>query len=401
MKRLRSNTSLILFSIVNAIVLMLVCYFMDNWSFSLFSGPSVGQRIEQVKTISGIKTDRIPDDYVFINTAYDRQLVTVLDEYGFPEGEIDITHRGKLAEFINSLDGRHKYVMMDILISDRYLSDDDSLLVASILNQDRIGIARSATADLLDERLIPKAGYIDYSTDIFESNFVKYEFLKDGKATLPYMAFIEENPEEQFKTIGPFYFRNGQLARKSLILRFPIRLFEDSTSEGESSDESFMQEKVIYNLGADILDMGVDIPSLVKDKIVVIGDFSEDDFHDTYMGPIAGPVINLNALEALRNRELEIPWWIVVGLFVLYFAITYLIFKPWLFDRFVDRWMAKTLKRSKVLGFLLSFAGYSVIFFIIAAVIYLTSGYDINVFIPSIWFTILSGIKKYISYAKN
>lgn len=380
-------------SIVNAIVLFLVCYFADNWRFSILTGPSVGQRIEQAREVLGWAEDRIPEDYVFINTAYDRELVPVFDEYGLPEGEIDITDRRKLAEFISQLDNKHKYVMIDVLLSDRFKSESDSLLIAEILNTENIGIARSSTAQLPDERLIPKSGYTDYATDIYETNFVKYEFLKDGSETLPYKVFLSEKPEEKLTSYGPFLFNNGRLAWKSLTLRFPIKLWNDT----KAWDEANMQEKVILNLGADILDMGVDIPELVKDKIVVIGDFREDDIHDTYMGKIAGPVININALEALRNNELEIPWWIVVFLLALYTGITFFVFLSDKYNNLINNLLNHIRLKNKFIRYLLSFVGFSVLFAIISGIIYLVSGVDINILLPSLWFTFLYGIKKHFS----
>ena len=380
-------------SIVNAIVLFLVCYFADNWRFSILTGPSVGQRIEQAREVLGWAEDRIPEDYVFINTAYDRELVPVFDEYGLPEGEIDITDRRKLAEFISQLDKKHKYVMIDVLLSDRFKSESDSLLIAEILNTENIGIARSSTAKLPDERLIPKSGYTDYATDIYETNFVKYEFLKNGNETLPYKVFLSEKPEEKLTSYGPFLFHNGRLAWKSLTLRFPIKLWNDT----KAWDEANMQEKVILNLGADILDMGVDIPELVKDKTVVIGDFREDDIHDTYMGKIAGPVININALEALRNNELEIPWWIVVFLLALYTGITFFVFLSDKYNNLINNLLNHIRLRNKFIRYLLSFVGFSVLFAIISGIIYLVSGVDINILLPSLWFTFLYGIKKHFS----
>lgn len=391
MKRNSKIIRLIAISIVNAIVLLLVCYFADNWRFSTLSGPSVGQRIEQAKEVIGWAEDKFPEDYVFINTAYDRELVPVFDEYGLPEGEIDITDRKKLADFISQLDNRHKYVMMDVLLSDKFQSNSDSLLIASILNTERIGVARSSTVPILDERLIPKSGFTDYATDIYETNFVKYEFLNSGNETLPYKVFLSERPDGRLTSFGPFHFHNGRLAWKSLTLRFPIKLWSDT----KTYDEDNLQEKVILNLGCDILDMGMDIPKLVDGKIIVIGDFREDDIHDTYLGKIAGPVINVNALEALRNNQLEIPWGLIVFLFVLYSGTTFLIVMPEHYNRIIGSKVSRLRPKNKFLRYLLSFVGYTAIFSIFAIIIYLSFGIDINVLIPSLWFTLISGIMRY------
>lgn len=398
--KLRRNTPKIIgLSIANAIVLLLVCYFVDNWRFSLLNGPSVGQRIEQLKEIGGLGKEYVPEDYVFINISYDKELVPVYDEYGLPEGVMDITDRSKLTEFLSQLDNKHKYVMMDVLLDNRYRSDSDSSLTETILKNDRVGIARSATADLIDKRLIDKSGFIDYSTDIYETNFVKYEFLKDEEETLPYKIYLSENSNGEIKSFGPFYFKDGNLAWKSLTLRFPIKLWNETIHNEGNLVKEGLQEKLILNLGRDALAM--DIPSLVKDKIVVIGDFFEDDIHDTYLGKIAGPVINVNALEALRNNELVIPWWLVIFLIIFYGLTTYYILLPKGYNNLVNKLLNHKRLQNKFIQYLLSFVGFSAIFTIVAGAIYLIFGMDINVFIPSLWFTFLYGLNKHFLNNEN
>lgn len=384
---IKSQKKVLWFSAINAILLLLVCYFADNLKYSILSGPSIGQRIEQFREVAGITKDNIPEDYVFINIAYDRQLIPVLDEYGLPQGNIDITDRDKLTAFIQQLGNTHKYILMDVLLSDKYQSEADSALIQTLLNTDRISVSRSNTAELIDKRLNEIAGYTDYSTDIYETNFVKYEFINDGNPTMPYMAFVATEEYHPVHSLGPIYWSNWHFHWNSLTLRFPIKLW-DSHTAGDNGCANDWNEKKILNLGADILDMGIDIPTLVKDKIVVIGDFSEDDIHDTYLGKIAGPVINVNALEALRNNELEIPWTLIIFLFALYCAVCYQTVRQPISTN-------KVLKRlhldNKVFRYILSFIGYSFLFAIISGGIYLVCGIDINILIPSLWFTFLRG----------
>lgn len=382
----KSRKKALWFSAIIAFLLVVLCYFVDNLKYSIVSGPSVGQRIEQFKEVAGMAKDSIPDDYVFINIAYDRQLVPVLDEFGFPQGEIDITDRNKLTSFFNQLDDKHKYILLDVLISDNYKSDADSALVSSLIQTDRVSISQSRTVDLIDESLTGKGGFTDYSTDIFETNFVKYQFLNEGEPTMPYMAYQTIEPRKEIHSFGPIYWSNGHFYWNSLTLRFPIKLWNNPTID-ENSDIAW-QEKRILNLGADVLDMGIDIPALVKDKIVVIGDFTEDDIHDTYLGKIAGPVININALEALRNNEAEIPWKLVIFLLLLYTTVGYITLRrPLSADSILKRLHIDT----PIIKYILSFVGYSFLFSLISGGIYLLCGIDINVILPSVWFTFLKG----------
>ena len=374
------------FSMISTFVLLLVCYLTDNIGYSLLSGPSVGQRIEQFREFSGLSKDVIPDDVVFINIAYDRELVPVRDEYSLPKGNIDITNRDYLNRFLSEAEG-YRHMLLDVLISKDYQSESDSLLVATIKSKKDISIALSEDTELIDSTLLKIAGYTDYSTDILETNFVKYEFSKGSQATMPLKAYRELTGDAGFKSFGPLHFHNGRLSWKCLTLRFPTKLWIGSRHNDENS---MLEEKIILNLGSDILDTGLDIKKLIKDKIVIIGDFTEDDIHDTYLGKIAGPVINLNALEALFRNELEIPWSLVVFLFMTYTAVSYIIVRRVSFA-FVTKIVSKYSKRSLFTRYLISFLGISALLTGMAIVIYLISGCDINIIIPSLCFTLLRG----------
>lgn len=373
------------FSILSSIVLLFLCYFADNIGYSLISGPTVGQRVEQFREFSGFAEDVIPEDVVFINVAYDRELVTIEDEYGLPKGNIDITNRESLTNFLSGAVG-YRFLILDVLLSKEYQSPSDSLLISTLLKKSNLVIANSENISLLDSTLIPIAAFTDYSTDILETNFVKYEYSKNGKPTLPLHAFNEMTGDKGFGSFGPFYFKNGRLCWKSLTLRFPTKLW----SEYRQDNGSQINEKILMNMGSDILETGIDIGALVKDKIVIVGDFTEDDIHDTYLGKIAGPVINLNALEALFSNELEIPWSLVGFLFLSYTAISYVIVSR-VSLAFVTKVISKYSKRSLFTRYLISFIGISALLTCMAIVIYLFSGCDINIIIPSLWFTLLRG----------
>lgn len=148
-----------------------------------------------------------------------------------------------------------------------------------------------------------------------------------------------------------------------------------------------------YNMGSDLLDIDVDAGVLAKDKLVVIGDFEENDMHDTYLGKIAGPIINLNAYYALVNDDLSIPWWEIVFLILFYAVISYFIFR-----RISVMATIPFLKKIKsgFARFLLSYVGISTLLLAVAVAMYLLFGLDMNVFIPSIYFTLLIPLRKYV-----
>ncbi len=384
---IKRNAKALNISIFNALALLLLCYFFDNLPYSFLGGATLGQHFEQIKEYLKPSNEELPSDLLLINIAYDRELVDVTDEFGLPKGNIDITDRTKLYDFIGGMkDSEYKYVVLDVAFSDEYKTEQDSALFNLIVNMENIVVAKGEEVALADSSLLNVARYCDYSIHISESNFVKYEYIRNGEPTLPYQIY-QDLYGKSISSIGGFYFFNGRLATKSIVLRHPIKLWNRTSILSETSDWAQLQ---YFNLGSDVLGMGLDIPSLVRNKIVVIGDFCENDMHDTYLGKIAGPVINLNAYYALVNDDLSIPYVEIIFLFVLYFAISMFILK----DVNVFRYLPFTVK-SKTMGFICSFIGLSFVLTVIALIWYILFGLDVNILIPSIYFSVFGIIIKY------
>lgn len=397
-------------SLFNALVLLVVCYMADNSAFFISNGLTVGQKIEQARAfladgldgdndayrkhsancfleryfmewLSGDE-DSILKDYELINVAYDRELISVIDQNNFPKGNIDITDRKKLTDFISQTADAHKYIILDVRLARPYSSPHDSALIEAILRTNRIAVACAEGSELLDPRLNSKAFFTDYSVDILQTDFMKYEFVRNGQYSMAYKTYIDLTGEKPVEQYGPFYMKDGKLYWKSLIQRFPVKLWNSSVTKNKGENITFSEDKIL-NLGSDMLDMGMNIPDRIKGKIVIIGDYTEDDIHTTYIGKIAGPVIHLNALNSLLNNETEVPWWLIVIIGGVYTVITYILIKRVRIFRVLQR-----LKMDRpVVHTLISFVGLSTLFAVMAGIIYLSTGKDINVFIPAVWFT--------------
>lgn len=373
----------------NAIAVFLSCYFIDSLPYSFVGDATIGQRYEQIKQYFNPSHDKIPSDLLLINVAYDREFVEVYDDFGFPKGNIDITDRAKLLELLSQLkEADYRYILLDVAFSEDYHTENDSALFNTISDMKNIVISKSANFKLADSILESKARYSDYSTHISESNFVKYEFIRNGEPTMAYQAYMDLYGKS-ISSFAGLYFFNDRLANKSIVLRFPIILWNKVSTHSESEDIGQVQ---YYNLGTDILQMGVDITQSAKDKIVVIGDFCENDIHNTYLGKMAGPIININAFYALFNDNLSIPFIEIVFLLVLYFAISLSMIKEISIRQYIP--LAKKIK-SRTAGFIFSFIGLSFGLTLIGLLCYVLWGWDINVLVPSLYFSIFGTILKY------
>lgn len=388
-KSIIRNSVAVKISIANAVVLFLLCYFVDNSPYSFLCDATLGQHVDQLKQAISPTNEEIPDELLFVNVAYDRELVEIKDEFGFPKGNIDITDRTKLLNFLSQLkDSDYRYIILDVSFSDKYSTPQDSALFNTIAGMKNIVVAKSDEFELADPILLEKACYTDYSYHILENNFVKYEFIRNGEPTIPYKMFMDLYGNS-ISSFAGFYFFNGKLASKSVVLRYPITLWNRVTS---NSDDREIGKLNYYNLGSDILDLGVDVPSLAKEKIVVIGDYTENDMHDTYMGPIAGPVINVNAFYALVNDDLSIPYLEIIFLLILYFAISLYLLKEIDISKYIPR--VKKIK-SATFHFVFSLIGLSFVLTFIAIIWYIIWGIDINILIPSLYFSLFGLIIKF------
>lgn len=386
---LKRNSKALIISLINAIAVFLLCYFIDNMPYSFVGDATVGQHFEQIKQIINPTPDDIPTDLLLINVAYDRELVNVTDEFGLPKGNIDITDRTKLLDFLSQIkNADYKYIILDVIFSKEYQTARDSALFNLIREMDNIVISKSENFELADSILIDKARYSDYSTHISESNFVKYEFIRNGEPTIPYQVY-QDYYKDSISSFAGFYFFNGRLANKSVILRFPITVENKVVPQSDSDGIGHLK---YYNLGSDIMDMEVDIPLLAKNKIVVIGDFCENDIHGTYLGKISGPIINVNAFYALVNDNLSIPFLEIVFLLILYFTISMFFLKEVEIKRYIP--VVKKVN-SKTLSFIFSFIGLSFVLTLIGLICYILFGLDINILIPSLYFSLFNIIIKY------
>lgn len=379
----KSRRKPIILSIISAIALLALCYIVNNLSYSITDGANIGQRIEQLKMMSSDTEDSIPDELCLINVAYDRQLIPLIDSIQGPKGNIDITDRDKLVRLLNELKTtNYKYIVLDVAFEKGYDSPADSVLFPLIASMDKIVVSKSNSKPIASDLLLPKLSSTDYSIHIAESNFVKYDYIRNGQPTLPYRMYLDlhGNP---ISSHGGVYFFNGHPAYKSVVLRHPVRL-EDPLKP--DSDANYAAEQKYYNLGVDFLDPDFDISRAVDGKIVVIGDFTENDFHDTYLGRISGPIININAYYALVNDNLSIPYSLIIFLFLFYALLSYCIIRR--VSVFKSLPVIKHIT-SKTIRLIISFISVTTLMAIVSALLYIFFNLDLNITIPSLYFSLL------------
>lgn len=371
---------------IGSVAVIFICYLYDNSPYSI-GGANVGQYIEEARQYFGHKTDSVPDDVYLINVSYDHELIPVIYSDSLPliKGDIPVTDRSKLVSLLSQLkDTQYRYIILDLLFAKDENSPADSALFALISSMDNVIVATTETAEINPALPPSKLGSCDYSTHLFETNFVKYEYLRHGEPTVPYRVYMDLYGK-QFSRRGCFYFLDGRLATKSVVLRLPYNIWN---SEKTCPDDFFGVKllSVYHNLGSEILLPEIDLTEKVKDKIVIVGYFAEDDIHDTYLGPVAGPLVILNAYAALVKGYQYISLWLVAFLFVLYTIILYCIFGRYSLFQAIP--VLRKIKADWML-ILISFISFTTLLTVISGVVYILFDLDVNVLIPSTIFTLL------------
>ena len=135
-----------------------------------------------------------------------------------------------------------------------------------------------------------------------------------------------------------------------------------------------------------------------ENKIVVIGDLFAHDLHITYVeDEMSGAIINLNTYLNLEKGNHLIKGWEVLCLLIFYVLM-------FLFVVGCEKWWYKIpfwqrFWQADITQFIISFVSWTVIFHGLAIVLY-RYGIFYNIWLPIVWFTLISKIFKLIIQPK-
>lgn len=325
------------------LMILLSVWIADRFDIVVGDGETGMKYVRIAQLVSGVEDEPLPSDILAVNIGYDRQLTEVCDDYGMPMGRIDITDRNALRVFLDAIkDTPYKSVILDVFFDQSLPAEGDSALFALVNSMDRLVIPVHADGSLshaIDRKNIASG---DYTVTYEQSSFVKYPFI--GAGGLPSMALAAYRHE--LGSQGRRDFGEGLFIQKSPILTLPIVLWGPYDIDNR---------KTWYNLTADLLECysPSELARLVEGKHVVVGDFTNVDFHETYVGAIPGALIHINALVALQRGKTTVKLLSALFLCIGCFVICRFMASGWtLWDYF--HW-----KPGRFMGFLLSFVGFS------------------------------------------
>lgn len=268
-----------------------------------------------------LKLDNKPvkDSVIFIDVSKD--IVLEHDSINgnipaFADAQTVYTDRGKLAKLFSILrqhPNEYKYILCDIAFLDAL--PGDSILKKEIEKTPKL-IAGSLFEDDQYKQPIFHIAHGCVNFYLLEENtFSKMQiYYNDSIKTLPTAMIEGEEPSNVFSKGKLFTYHNNKPAFNNIIPEFYYRNYDLVRSDTSAHPNLFYLSEI--NAVPDPLDY-------LKNKYIVIGNFGETDKHETYLGPMPGPLILFDTFLTLKNQTIVITISWVLFLFIFYFPISY------------------------------------------------------------------------------
>lgn len=390
-----------------AFILLLFTYYYWNRSYTYGYGDDIIARAAMIKDLT-VEDDYDGSNVVPVNVAYDKVLIPHVDERdGTVAGVKAITDRGKMLSFLKMLKDRdmYEYVVCDVNFDD-YQTEYDDELFRTIASMRDIVVASNNPAEV-SEIIREKTVRAYYKVRKVGDDFMKYEYLyPDGEPGMA-LRIWEDITGGELKERWWGYTMNGKICVRSIVPDFRYSIYDDITDAYERSVKNVnVYTSRIYNLGAHVVEpyeKGLTSGKFFDGKIILIGDLTDQDIHDTIVGAQSGTVIIFNAFLALLNGDNIIPFWVYLLLFVVFWLESMFLFRHKFGLKISSLKIVRRIRvcclrklslkgRNRLngfLGILLDFVSYSTPLVLVALFIYAVCGIFVNaIIIGVIFFTI-------------
>ncbi|MEQ9468917.1 MAG: CHASE2 domain-containing protein [Ekhidna sp.] len=344
-------------------------------------------------TVMDFSSRDMPDskDYALINTSYDLQLIDRYDEFGFPVGNQAITDRQKLAQLlhvINAGNEKPKYIIIDIHFVDSSAFDDELLTALKILDNVILSAHINDFGELEKPIFDINYGISDYLIGSAFDGVYKYQLVYNDSSKLLPLKVYESLSQTQSDKVGPFIRLGDQWTMNNFIMNY--RILQKDIYDQEAGFNPVSLGELLYLTDEDIQDF-------VAGKVVVIGDFFENDMHETVLEITAGPLILLNAFLTIWHGDTVVNIWFLLLLTVAFGYLSYLAFVE---GDLIEKRINK-ITRGKFTKYLAGFASYFLILSITSLATYWLFNIHINVFFIAIAFYLTDQIAGFLIYRRQ
>jgi hypothetical protein len=343
-------------------------------------------------------------------------------------GKRPITDRKRIAEFLNLLNKnpQYKFIILDLYLKDSSDRASDLQLQTALTNTKNILIPYHKGPDGFALRPIVKASQAlsDYEKVSVENKFLQFKLVQgDSLKTTP-LVMYESLTGKKFKSGTVVNHLDNQLSLNNFLIDFTVFSRDINRSGGDESGinagrdssrynilylsdllgdqlrqslplDSSMPEKIAIEIREAIVTEYVkeQISNFTKDRIIIIGDFSEADIHDTIHGRMPGPLILLNIFLSLESGDNLYNLWFILFLFIGYFIVSY---KCYTHYDLLDDLLWKLVAWTGVKRFSLSFMGYILYFIILSVFSYFIFNIQLTILILALYMELLEWVVKYL-----
>lgn len=331
------------------------------------------------------------EDFALINTSYDLQLIDRLDDFGFPVGQRVITDREKLTFVLDAIakaENPPKFIICDIhfldstafdVRLDTTLQKFENLIISYHLND--YGEIETPIFENINR------GLSDYVIGSVFDGVYKYQLLHHDSLKLTPLKIFEDLNGIQPEPIGPFVKIGDRWTPNNFIMNY--RLLQKDIENIEAGFNPVNMGELLYLEDQDIQDF-------VAGKIVVIGDFFENDMHETLFEITAGPLILLNAFLNIQSGDTYVNFWFFLLLFTCYCYFSYMVFVE---GDYMESRITKYFGAVKLANYLAGFMSYLILLTLLSCVTFSVFNIHLNVFFLAVTLYLMDKIVGWI-YAK-
>ena len=327
------------------------------------------------------------DRFLFVNVAWEKQLIEKLDVDGFPVGNQAITDRKSLSEFfsrINQKPNNHKYLICDISFVDP--SENDMELQAEFdkMNNYTVSYHKDENDIPQDPIFNVQKSISDYTTFNVDK-FIKFKLVQsDSLITTPlkiYQDIYNKKIEHAF-----LYRLNNHYILNSFIVDFRIWSYDLSDNSSYKYD--------YINIGDFKFLPDSAFHKLLKDRIVLIGDFELSDIHETIYGDMSGPLILLNTFLAIEKGENQLSIFYLIFILISFTIINYYVFD--INIRFKEHF-SHLIAKSPIYNEMLRFFLYLVYFSIVSSISFFMFNIHMTILLFSGYMSFLDIMNNYFA----
>jgi len=376
-------------SFMNSLVMVTIVFFMLNQPVVRSDERTLVKNTVKIKQLL-FNNDILSNQYfLFLNVSHDKELIDLIGDVGVPIGNEVITDRKKIAillGFLNSHSSAFKFVFCDVYFSGN--SPNDSLLRSELLKlKDKVLIPYH----LSDERPLFNAPRALTEFTAVGVTFIKIKLSQydqgSGKTfnSMP-LEMYEKLYNVKSGSNSLFFLLNGKPAFNNFIVN--LRITKDDLDKRLCAYDNLGQ----FVKSNDTIKLG-----LIRDRIIVIGDFEDEknDFHKTVAGKQPGALLLVNAYIALTRGDNIISVFLFPLLFSGFLLMSLLIFNP---INIMEKWIEiiKTKIPLNILArYIVELISYATLLSILSFICFLLINIHVNVLYLAVYISVIEKLFKW------